>query len=463
MSKSRAPSSITSSARLPKLAPGALPIVGHMLAYQRDPLRFLLNTAAQGPATLMRLGPLDAVLLREPEDIERVLLTDHKRFIKDRATRGLRLMLGDGLLTAEGEDWLRHRRLLAPAFHRDRISTYASDMVEAAEQFAREITPGATLDLHAEMMRLTLHIVVRALFDSEVSGETADVSRAIDVLVESLGDGYITLFPWLERLPLPSIRRFHEARRKLDDVLLGIVRARRTRGGAGTDLLSMLLAAQDEAGKGLSDREMRDELMTLFLAGHETTALALSFALVLLARSPEATTRLRKELAEVVGDRSPTADDVPRLGFTRAVVLEAMRIHPPAWAIGREALEDVVVGEHLIRKGEQVWMAQWVNHRDERFFPEPERFAPERWLGGLERSLPRFAYYPFGGGPRICIGNAFAMMEAVLVLATLLHRLDIECLDDAPIELSPVVTLRPKHPIPVKVSPRCPDPSARKR
>jgi len=432
---------------LPPVAPGSLPLLGHALAYRKDPTGFLLWVASHGRLAGMRLGPLEAFLLRDPEDIERVLVTEHKLYIKDRMTRGLARLLGDGLLTSEGDVWLRHRRLLAPPFHRDRVATYGADMVEAADRFIHGIAPGEVRDVHRDMMRLTLGIVTKALFESDVGTRAIDVSRAIEELVHVYAEGLITIFPWLERLPLPVVRRAGEAIQTLDDILLGVVRERRARGGGGSDLLSMLLAAEDDAGRGLDDREMRDELMTLFLAGHETTALALSFTFVLLAKNPDVEETLRAELRDVLEGRLPTAADVARLPFTRAVALESLRVYPPAWAIGREALEDTTLAGYDIPKGTQLWMAQWVNHHDPRYFPDPERFHPARWLGGLERSLPRFAYYPFGGGPRICIGNQFAMMEIVLVLATLLRKARIRLADDRPLLLDPVITLRPRGPV----------------
>lgn len=432
---------------LAPLRPGALPVIGHALEYRRDPLAFLLRTAAYGRAIRMKLGPIDAVLLREPEDLDQICVGESRKFQKDRMTRGLVAVLGEGLLTSHGDVWLRHRRLLAPAFHRDRVATYAADMVQATERYAAEIRHGETRDLHLDMMGLTLEIVARVLFASDVVRRARDVSGALEILVEHFGDGLPTLFPIMEKLPLPSRRRAHEALATLDDVLLGVVRERRRAKSGGGDLLSMLIEAQDDAGKGLSDRELRDELMTLFLAGHETTALALSFACVFLSRNPFAEEKVRAELAAVLGDRSATADDYPKLVYTRAVVLETMRLHPPVWAIGREAIEDVVIGGYLVPKGQQVWLSQWVNHRDVRYFPEPERFLPERWLDGLEKSLPRFAYYPFSGGPRICIGNTFATMEAVLLLATILRRFRLSLEDKRPLKLSPLITLRPSRPI----------------
>ncbi|MDI1436901.1 cytochrome P450 [Polyangium sorediatum] len=440
-------------APLPPLAPGALPLAGHFIAYRQDPLGFLMNLAARGRIVGMRLGPIEAFLLREPEDIDRVLVSEHRRFWKDRMTRGLGRVLGDGLLTSEGDIWLRHRRLLAPAFHRERIAAYGNDMALAADRFARSLQPGEVRDIHADMMRLTLEIVAKALFDSDVGPRAADVAHALDVVVGRFGDGSITLFPWLEHLPLPSNRRSRDAIATLDDVLLGVVRARRARGGGGSDLLSMLLAAEDDAGRGLSDREMRDELMTLFLAGHETTALALSYAFVLLSKHPDVEARLRAESDAVLGNTLPTTEHLARLPFARAVILETLRLYPPAWAIGREAIEETSLAGYRIPKGTQLWISQWVNHRDARYFPEPERFLPDRWLGGLERSLPRFAYYPFGGGPRICIGNQFSLLEATIVLATILRRVRVRLLERRPLSLLPMITLRPQDPIVVAYEP----------
>jgi cytochrome P450 len=244
---------------------------------------------------------------------------------------------------------------------------------------------------------------------------------------------------------LPQNARFDQALSALDDIILRIIRQRRARGG-GDDLLGMFLEARDEDGAGLDDRELRDEVMTLFLAGHETTALALTYAFLLLSKHPDAEARLRAEIA-ALGERPATAEDLARLPYAHAVVLEAMRIYPPVWALGREATEELTLAGHRIPRGGQVWLAQWVNHRDPRYFDDPERFRPERWLDGLERRLPRFAYYPFGGGPRLCIGNAFATVEAVLLLVTLMRRLHIRVRLDRPLRLVPTVTLRPRDPV----------------
>ncbi len=432
------------------VVPGALPLLGHGHLYMRDALGFLLHAAAWGPVVEMRLGPLTAVLLREPADIERVVVGDYKRLTKDRMTRELRRVLGDGLLTSEGDTWLRHRRLIAPVFQPASVASLGDVMVQVTDRYAQRIATETKGELHADMTQLTLEIVTKALFASDIGSESEKVGPAIQILMDHFGHGVFSLFPSLERLPLPSTRRAHQALALLDTILLGIVRRARERRGEGKDLLSMLLAARDDAGTGLGDRELRDHLMTFFLAGHETTALALTFTFVLLSRNPNTEARLRAEIADVLGDRLPTAADVSRLPYARAVILEAMRIYPPAWAIGREATEELNVAGFRIPKGGQLWMAQWVNHRDERFFPEPERFRPERWLENQERTLPKFAYYPFGGGHRICIGNHFAMVEAILALVTMVRRHRVRLVDNhSPIELFPSITLRPKHPIPV--------------
>lgn len=439
---------------LPPVAPGAMPLLGHILPYQRDPLGFLRRAAAAGRVTELRLLALTAYLLREPEDIERVLVGEHKKFVKDRFTHRLSRAIGQGLVTSEGEFWRRHRRLMAPAFHHDRVAASAAIMVDAAERAAGEMRPGETRDIHADMMRVTLEIVARAMFDSEVSAAAKEVGPAVEAMAESFSDSALLLFPWLAHLPLPQNQRFARAKETLDRIVLGLVRERRAKGGGGEDLLGMLLAAQDDAGRGLSDREMLDELMTIFLAGHETTSLALTFAFVLLSQHPAAEARLVAEIGEVLGGRAPEAADVARLRFTHAVVLEAMRLYPPVWGIGRENLEDLEIGDRRIPRGSQLWLIQWVNHRDARYFPEPDRFLPERWMDGLERRLPRFAYYPFGGGPRVCIGNAFATTEAVLVLATIARRRQVRVRSDRPLRLASTVTLRPRGPVEATIAAR---------
>lgn len=439
----------THAPRIP-LAPGALPIAGHLLTYFRDPLAFMDFASSWGPVVQVHLGPLNAIMVREPVDIERLVVGEHKRLTKDKTTLVLRRILGEGLLTSDGDMWSRHRKLISPIFQPSNVAGLGDIMVDVTERHATRIKRESPRELHADMTRLTADIVTSALFASDLGENIEKVGPALETIVEHYGHGISALFPFLERLPLPSNKRAYAALQSLDAILLDIVSRARKQNRLGSNLLSMLLAARDDAGKGFGDQELRDHLMTFFLAGHETTALALTYTFALLSKHPDVEQRLRAEISAVLGDRSPAASDLSRLPYARAVILEAMRLYPPAWAIGREALEDLTVAGYHIPKGSQLWMMQWVNHRDPRYFPEPTRFNPDRWLAGLERSLPKFAYYPFGGGHRICIGNHFAMMEAILTLVTLVRRVRIRLVNpDEPIQLLASITLRPKRPIPV--------------
>lgn len=432
------------------LVPGALPIIGHLAGYFSDPLGFMEQAVAWGRVIKVRLGPLDAVVFREPADIEKLVMGEQKRLTKDTTTMMLRRILGDGLLTSEGETWLRHRKLIAPIFQPTSVAGLGSIMVDVADRHAQRIDLAKPRDLHADMTRLTADIVTSTLFASDIGDDVEKVGPALEIIVKHYGHGFTSLFPILEKLPFPSNKVAINALNSLDSILLNLVQRSRARTQPGKDLLSMLLAARDDGGLGFGDKELRDHLMTFFLAGHETTALVLTYTFVLLGRHPDVEQRLRGEIETIVGSDLPSAADLSQLPYARAVILETMRLYPPAWAIGREALEDLTVAGVHIPKGGQLWMLQWINHRDPRYFPEPLQFKPERWLEGLERTLPRFAYYPFGGGPRICIGNHFAMMEAILTLITLLQRMRIRLVDkNAPLEVSPGITLRPKHPIPV--------------
>lgn len=415
---------------------------------RRDMLGFFTRCAREyGDVCAMRFFHLRSVLVSHPELIEQVLVTQNDRMRKAWDVRHLRMALGDGLLTSEGEPWRRHRTLIQPAFHAEQIRRYAAVMAARAAETAESWREGATLDLHAEMMRLTLAIVAEALFGLEIAPYVERVERALDAIMrefERMMTGYV---PGPLRWVTPAHWRARRRVRHLDEALTAIVAHRRAGAGAGGahggDLLGALLAARDERGQRLTDREVRDELVTLLMAGHETTALALSWSLYLLARHPEADARLTAELRAVLGERLPGPEDQARLVYTRQVIREALRLYPPAWGIGRETREEVELGGYLIPRGTQIFLIPWVTHRDPRFFPEPERFRPERWSS--EAALPRYAYFPFGGGPRHCIGSGFAMTEATLLLAVIARRWRFELVRDHPIELQPAVTLRPRY------------------
>ncbi len=388
-------------------------------------------------------------------------MTKNRAFRKSLSVRRVRSVVGDGLLTIEGEEWLRRRRLSQPAFHRERIEAYGRIMVEHTDRMLGGWSDGQTRDVHADMMALTLGIAAKALFDAEVAEDVATVGRSgaeLSRYFERLYSGLRFFVP--DWFPTPGNVRRAAAVRKLDAIVFRIMdEHRRTREDRG-DLLSMLLYAQDEHGRRLTDAQLRDELMTLMLAGHETTALALSWASYLLALDPERSARLASEIEATLDGRPPSAGDVRRLPYTEGVVLESLRLYPPAYALGREATHDVEIGAHRIRKGTIVLISQWAMHRDGRWFDEPDAFRPERWADGLAKRLPRGVYLPFGAGPRMCIGASFAMLEAELLLARMAQSFTMTLVPRQDVTPQPV-TLRPRHGVRVVLTAR--DPNAARR
>jgi cytochrome P450 len=410
----------------------------------RDPLGFLTRTARdKGDVVRIRFGTVEYYLLFHPTDIEYVLRANHRNFIKDRGTRMLSAVLGQGLVTSSGEVWRRDRQLIQPAFQREQIEKYAVVMVAYTQRLLDDWRPGQTRDVHAELMRLTLEIVAQTLFSASVSGQAEEVGRAMDTVMHYWA-GPAAVFSWWQRLPTPGNFRFRRAMKRLNEILLGAIAQRRSGDSGPEDLLSRLLHARDEEGGGLSDQQLRDELVTLFLAGHETTAVALTFCFYLLAGHPEVEARLAAELDEVLAGATPTVGHLPRLPYTEWVVKEAMRLYPPVPSIGREALADCEIGGYPVPKGTQVSPVQWVTHRDARWFDDPLAFRPERWDNDLARRLPRCAYFPFGDGPRVCIGSQFALMEAVLILATVATRFRLALAAGQTLALLPSITLRPR-------------------
>ncbi|HTV23271.1 MAG TPA: cytochrome P450 [Polyangiaceae bacterium] len=429
---------------------------GSMLQYSRRPLaRFEAARRLSDRAVAFSVLGRKYVALFDLKAIEQVLVTQHAAFEKDRFTNDLERVLGDGLLTSEGETWRRHRKLMAPSFQRGEVAAYGSVMAERARAFVERQAQGVVFDVHSAMMNLTLDILVRALFGTEVKG-APDVEHLLEAVMRDYlppAVAWRLLLP--EWLPLPSRRRLARARRQLDAILLELIDERRRAGASGpsNDLLGRLMLACDADGS-LSEAALRDEAMTLFLAGHETTALSLTYGLRLLAQHPAERQKLVAELDQALGGRLPSMRDLPNLPYTRAVLDETLRLFPPAWGLGREPRADVVVAGVAIPKGTQVILCPWVMHRDAQFFPEPERFWPERWL--TQPAPPRHAYMPFGAGPRVCIGSHFALAEAMLILAVILQHVEIELLPDPPLELMPSVTLRPRGPVPMRVTARAP-------
>ena len=430
-----------------KLPPGPLPTswTGSFKDYSRDPLGYLTALVREyGDISTLRYYNFRVYFVNHPDLIEEVLVTHNRKFIKGRILRANRRLFGNGLLTSEGDFWLRQRRLAQPAFHRTRIAAYAETMVRFAERLMSDWKDGEERDIHVEMMRLTLQIVAKTLFDADVDGEAQQVGRALEAIMELNSDfrKLILMPPWL---PTPRNIKASIATRRLDKIIFRFIEQRRTSGKDSGDLLSMLLAAQDEDGSRMNDQQLRDEAMTIFLAGHETTANALSWTWLLLAQNPACEGKLHAELATVLGGRTPALEDLPNLRYVGHVISESMRLYPPAWGMARVAIEDMEIGGYPIPKGCGVSLAQWSVHRDARWFDSPLEFRPERWEGDLAKRLHRFAYFPFGGGPRQCIGNNFALMEATLLLATIAQRFRIGIVPTHPVVPMPSITLRPRY------------------
>jgi cytochrome P450 len=444
------------AAAIPAGPKGGL-VMGNMREFNRDTLGFIERCAREfGDIVLTRFLYVPACFLFNPHHIEYVLASGSKNFIKAESLRSpfFSKLVGNGLVTSEGDFWRRQRRLAQPAFHRDRVNAYGETMVAFTERMLEGWSDGQTLDAHDEMMRLTQSIVVKTLFSADVSGEADRVGEALRVIVQPFASQATIKWILDNRLPTPGHLRFNRAVREVDKVVYRFITERRASGEDTGDLLSMLLRAQDEDGSVMTDKQLRDEVMTLFLAGHETTALVLTWAWHLLALNPETEEKLAAELEEVLSGRAPTVEDLPRLRYCEWVVKESMRLYPPAYAVGREAVRECEVGGYRIPAGMQVFAFQWIVQRDARWYDEPEAFRPERWREEEASRLPRYAYFPFGGGPRQCIGNAFAMMEAVLVLATVAQRFRLRHAHGHTVELLPAMSLRPKNGVLVKLESR---------
>ena len=431
-------------------------LMGNLADFSRDQLGFYVDGARYGDLVPVRLGPRRAMLVYHPDAIEEVLVTRSRDFVKSPGVQLLRPLLGQGLLLSEHDFWLRQRRLVQPAFHRQRVAAYGEIMTAYAERRLADWKDGDVRDIHDEMMSLTQAIVAKTLFDAEVSDEAHQVGTASHVLMQDFSARLGSLLQLLPSwLPTPANLRARRAIQQLDRLVYRIIAARRRSGEDRGDLLSMLLRAQDaDDGTVMTDRQVRDEVMTLFMAGHETTAVALSWTWYLLAQHPEVDARLAEELASVLGSRASAVTDLPRLRYTEMVVTEAMRLYPPAYAMGRMTrVPTDVAGQHLAA-GVVVILPTWVVQRDPRWFAEPEAFRPERWEDEQTRRNPRYAYFPFGGGPRQCIGNGFAMMEACLLLAAIAQRFRLTLEPGQRVTPTPYVTLRPEPGIRMRLARR---------
>jgi len=441
----------SASTQAPPAGPPGTFGVRNLASLVRGQLPWLTGLARKH-GDLVRLKMLGKwwFIVSHPDDIERILVKDARIMQRDAGIEIVRRVLGHGLLTSEGELWKRQRKLMSQAFTPKRIADYATSMVRVTDVALRRWRDGATANVHQEMSRLTMEVVADVLFGANMGpADVEAVGSAMEVANEFFSGSPEAMLQVPKWVPTPRNGRMNRAVATLDRVVYDIIARRRagaTSAGGRDDLLATLLAARDDEGAGMSDLQLRDEVMTLFLAGHETTSLALSHALYLLDLNPAIEQRLHDEIRSVLGDRLPTADDVRSLPFTDWVLKETMRLYPPAWGVGRETTEPYEIRGHAIPVGAQLMAMQWIVHRDARWYPEPERFDPERWSPERAKEIPRYAYFPFGGGPRVCIGNHFAMMEATLLLAMIVQRFRVALLPGQTLELAPAVTLRQKGP-----------------
>src|SRR6266702_4587874 len=419
-----------------------------------NPLEYFTKIAREyGDIAGLRVLNFKTIFINHPGLIEEVLVTNARKYSKGKVLRANRHVFGEGLLTSEGDFWLRQRRLAQPAFHRARVASYAATMVEYTQRMLDGWRDGEERDVHREMMRLTLQIVGKTLFDADVESDAQEVGKSLELLLEIGANFRRTIFVphWL---PTPANLRVKREVALIEKILYRIIAERRASGRDAGDLLSMLLHAQDEDVSRMPDRQLRDETITLFLAGHETTASTLSWTWWLLAQNPAVEAKLHAELDAVLGDRAPALDDLPKLPYAGHVITESLRLYPAAWGLARLVVEDHEIAGYPVTKGMGVAMAQWVVHRDARWYDAPEEFRPERWNDDLLKRLPRFAYFPFGGGARQCIGNTFALMEATLILATIARKFRLRLVANQPVVPLSSITLRPRHGVRVSLESR---------
>ena len=417
------------------------------VATMRRPLDFFSGLArTHGDVAGIRIAGQLVVVVSHPDRIRDVLVTHGRTFHKGRGLERAKMLLGEGLLTSEDELHLRQRRLAQPAFHRARIAAYAETMATYAARRAEGWRNGQTLDVSREMAAYTLAVVGKTLFDADIEGEAHEIGEALAAAIAAFNFSVLPFGELLVKLPLPMTIRFRRGRERLDATIYRLIAERRAAGDDRGDLLSMLLLAHDTEGDGtgMSDLQLRDEAMTLLLAGHETTANLLAWTFYLLSQHPDAEARLHAEI-DALGADSLGADDLARLPYTRAVLTETMRLFPPAWIVGRRAMSEYALGEHVLPPRSIVLMSQWIVHRDPRWWPDAELFQPERWLPGgsaLDAARPKFSYFPFGAGTRICIGEQFAWLEGTLALATIARRWRLRLSPGAPVVPQPIITLR---------------------
>ena len=422
---------------------------GNVRQFRAGLLNFLLETAREyGPLASFRIGPRRVFLASGHDLIEQVLVTDAKHYIKHFGARAFKPVLGNGLVTSEGAFWHRQRKLIQPAFLKARVQSYVPTMVELTNQMLSSWTSNKRVQIDFEFETLTSKIALKTLFDLADRGDRERFDGVLKLAFDLMNARLRRIIKLPLWVPTPANRRLQTAVAELDRTVQGFIAAGRSRQYYGNDLLSRLLLARYEDGRPMSDRQLRDEAMTLYLAGHETTALTLAWSWYLLSQHRRVEEKLVSEWQRVLGGATPTAQHLQRLPYTAAVIAESMRLFPPVYVIGREATTELELGGYLVKPCYTVLMSQWVNHRDQNYFPDPEEFRPERWQDGLAKRLPKFAYYPFGGGQRICVGSTFALIEATIILSAVGQHYRFTVDPDAVIDIKPQITLLPANGIP---------------
>lgn len=432
-------------------------LLGSADDFKSDPLNFMIECHRKyGDVVAMRMGTLPMLMISDPDLIHQVLVAKASSFTKDAAIKNNAEFFGNGLLRSEGEYWKRNRKLASASFSPRRLEQYGQEMIEICNKKIANWNDGEIIDLEKELMRLTLSIAAKTLFDTGVEDNDGFEAALLDAqkyLSERMEDFIVLLLP--EWIPVPTNIHLKDAIHRVDRVVYKLIQERRGNTEGRIDLLSSLINVQDEDGSKLSDKEIRDEVFTLFFAGHETTSLTMTWTYYLLSQHPEIEEKLLNEINSVLQNRSlTTGSDAHQFDYARKVIRESMRMLPPVWVIGREAAEDCQIGDYEVKKGTSILISQWVNNQDSRWFSNPEQFNPERWTPEFCEALPKFAYFPFGGGPRTCIGNNFALMEAVLLLVSISRNFHLDLESSQKVELHPAVTLRPRTSIMMKVKKR---------
>ena len=437
--------------------PKGLPFIGSSFHYFKDILGFIINVReTYGEIAFFKLGNRKMYMVSDPEIIKDVLITKSRNFTKSRALKRAKMVVGEGLLTSEGNFHLKQRRMIQPVFLQKRISKYASIMSEHTVRITESWQDGKILDIHKEMMKVTFSIVVKTLFNSDVEKDPDEIGNALTQVMKQFTRLVFPFSEYLDKLPIPSIKRCKDALMKLDETIYELIEERRNALDNYDDLLSLLLSvrSEDPGDNGMSNQQIRDEAITLFIAGQETTANSISWALYLISKHPDVENKLVEEVNSISDSRALNAEDYANLKFTKMVFTEAMRLYPPAWTVVRRAIEDYNLKDYIVPSGADIFMSQYVVHRDSRYYSDPYEFKPARWKDDFIKTIPKFAYFPFGGGSRLCIGEGFAWMEGVLVLANLLSKWKFRLSHKQIVKPDPLITLRPKNGIEMWVEKR---------